>query len=89
MQRFIRFLSAVPLALALLFSPLSVHADDCDDGSCDLKGDFCEAGCAYEDCRRAPNISPCYALSFVVAVGVIALLVTNGNSHASHSHSHS
>lgn len=78
------------LAVSLLMTPCAVHAGgDCDDDSCDMKADFCDVGCAYEDCRRAPDISPSLALGFVVTVGVIALLVVNGDSRAFSSHSHS
>lgn len=80
------------LAATLLMTPCALKAEDsCDNDYCDLKPDFCDAGCAYEDCRRAPHVSPCLAFGFVVTVGVIALLVVNGDSHAFsfHSHSHS
>lgn len=87
MKKISRSIYASFMALALLTAPYSVFADNCDDDGCDLKTDFCDSGCAYENCMRAPYISPCYALTFVVTVGVITLLVVNGSSHSHSSHS--
>ena len=89
MNRLIRLLSAGLLALTIFTAPQVGFAEMCSDDSCDLEESFCDSGCAYEDCMRAPHISPSYALGFVVSVAVITLMVVNGNSH-SHSHaSHS
>lgn len=78
------------IAASLLLTPWSAQAGgDCDDDSCNMKADFCESGCAYEDCRRAPNVSPTLALGFVVTVAVVALLVVNGDSRVISAHSHS
>lgn len=78
------------ITASLLFSPCAAQAGgDCDDDSCDMKAGFCESGCAYEDCRRAPNVSPSLALGFVVTVAVVALLVVNGDSRVISAHSHS
>ena len=86
MKKFFNYLTAV----SLLLTPYTASAGgDCDDDSCDMKSDFCEAGCGYEDCRRAPNVSPTLALGFVVTVGVVTLLIVNGDSHGISSHSHS
>ncbi len=79
-KRFLLFFGA---ALSLISIPHSLSARTYERGS--------DCANAYEDSRRAPNVSPSLALGVVVAAGVIAIIATNGNSHhhSSSSHSHS
>ena len=70
-----KILLATALSLSITVLTQSLFAGSCNDD-----------GCGYEDCRRAPCLSPTYALGTVVLVAVVTLLATNGNSHHYHSH---
>lgn len=87
MKSISRLLSFCAIALSLTVAPQNIFANTCGTEECDMN-DNCY-GCAYENCCRAPNVSPCLALGVVVAVGVVAALIVNGNSHSSSSHSSS
>lgn len=66
------------LAATLLFSASNLSAQDyyCED-----TGGYC-----YEDCRRAPCITPAIALGAVALVAIVAVAVQNSNNGSGHSH---
>ena len=52
-----------------------------------LNADSCgtDCGCAYDDCRSAPCISPTVALGAVAVAAIITIVVHNRKKSSSHS----
>ncbi|MFA6914954.1 MAG: hypothetical protein WC222_01030 [Parachlamydiales bacterium] len=74
-MKLVKKLMALGLAVALFSSSSNLNAQDC----CVDTGGYC-----YEDCRRAPCITPAIALGAVALVAIIAVAVQNSNSGHSH-----
>ncbi|MFQ5729999.1 MAG: hypothetical protein ACE5GN_06530 [Waddliaceae bacterium] len=79
MNRFKKMIAVLTLAATLSTSAGILNADYCSD---------CNSGCGYDDCCRAPCISPTVALGTVAVVAAIAIIIHNKkNSHSHHAHS--
>ena len=86
MNKFKKYFAYLSLFTILGTSAVGLTADEC-----------CDDGCAYDDCRRAPVISPQCAIGAIAVVATVAVVLHNSkqghnpghSSHNTHSHSHS
>jgi hypothetical protein len=65
-------------ALFLLFTPFNTLQAE---SQCTPTG-----GCGYQECRRAPCITPAVAFATVALVAIIAIAVQNSGGTGSHGH---
>ena len=78
MNTFKKHITRLALLTILCTSAISLSADEC-----------CDDGCAYNDCRRAPVISPQCAIGAVAVISTVAVLLhSTSKRHHAHSHSH-
>lgn len=76
-MKFAKKFLALGLAVATLCSSSQLKADE----YCIDTGGYC-----YEDCRRAPCITPAIALGAVALVAIIAVAIQNSNNGSGHCH---
>ncbi len=81
-MKFVKKFIASLLAFAMLCSSSSANAQDYYyEGQ-----DYCvdTGGYCYEDCRRAPCITPAIALGAVALIAIVAVAIQNSSSDHSH-----
>jgi len=80
MKTFKKYLAYLSLFTILGTSGVSLSADEC-----------CNDGCAYDDCRKAPVISPQCAIGAIAVVATVAVILHNskqGHNPGDSNHSH-
>lgn len=79
MKKLKKFIATTALMAMIGSSAHNLSADYCSD----------TGGCGYEECRRAPCLTPAIALGAIALVAIIAVALQHGgHGHGHHGHSH-